>query len=403
MKNITWASVSLAVILIAILVFHSMTPASNPKASPAAPAHRQANESNVDLREHVDDVFALADARAREQKIDEAISLYQRGLQVNPWRLEYQLKLAVLLKQIGLEEQAIEKAEVVRQYAEQEDLIAAADELIRSSKTRDYDDEPPATTKDAPSLEIVIVPIETVDAGLLAELRESLQSRLGIKFTVAQEPLSLGGVDRTYAEELVAKLAGEMKEKIPEERHRRMLRELGLTEASLQSYYPRVQFLDRAFQDSGYSQQQIDEFHATLEALQRKGQHDAQRLLSKLKQDYPLKPTGPVKGYLAITEADIFTRDYNFLYGWGGRGHGVMSYHRYTATFNDAPPNRPKLLERTIKQAISTTFYILDIPRCTSPACARAYPHSLVEHDQKPIDLCNDCTRALARAIARSR
>jgi len=80
-----------------------------------------------------------------------------------------------------------------------------------------------------------------------------------------------------------------------------------------------------------------------------------------------------------------------------------MSYHRYTAAFNEAPPNRPRLLERTIKQAISTTFYILDIPRCTSPACARAYPHSLVEHDQKPIDLCNDCTRALARAIARNR
>jgi len=321
---------------------------------------------------------------------------------VNPWRLEYQLKLAVLLKQIGLEEQAIEKAEVVRRYAEQEELIAAANELIRSSNTQ-RGGEPPAISKEASSLEIVIVPIETIDSGLLADLRQALQSQLSLKFTIAQQSMSLGGIDRTYAEELVANLADEMKEKIPEERYRRMLRELGFTETSLQSYFPRVQFLDRAFLDSGYSRQQIDEFHATLETLQHKGQYDAQRLLSALKQRYPLTPAGSVKGYLGITEADIFTRDYNYLYGWGGRGHGVMSYHRYTAAFNEAPPNRPRLLERTIKQAISTTFYILDIPRCTSPACASAYPHSLVEHDQKPIDLCNDCTRALARAIARNR
>jgi len=110
-----------------------------------------------------------------------------------------------------------------------------------------------------------------------------------------------------------------------------------------------------------------------------------------------------MKGYLGITEADLFTRDYNFLYGWGGPGHAVMSYHRFTAAFNKEPPNRPKLLERAVKQALSSTFYILDIPRCTSPACARAYPHSLAEHDQKTADLCNDCKRALALSIARKR
>jgi predicted Zn-dependent protease len=80
-----------------------------------------------------------------------------------------------------------------------------------------------------------------------------------------------------------------------------------------------------------------------------------------------------------------------------------MSYHRYTAAFNKEPPNRPKLLERTVKQAISSTFFILDIPRCTSPACARAYPHNLVEHDQKTDALCQDCQRALALALARNR
>ena len=402
MKSITWISVPLAVTLIAILLYHSMTQTSNPKASPAAGAQQYVNESNVDLRERVDDVFTLADARAREQKIDEAISLYQQGLQVDPWRLEYQLKLARLLKQIGLEEQAVEKAQVVRRYAEQQDLVAAADELIRSSNTPRGDDEPPAALQDAPLLEIVIVPIEEVDSGLLSELRQALQSRLGIKFTLAKDPLTLGGMDRTYAASVLAKLVERIKATMPEKQYQLLLQRLGFTEESLKQYHPQMHFVEAALRGSGRDPAQIEEFRATLETLRRTGQYDAERLLGKLKQAHPLPRGGPVKGYLGITEADLFARDYNFLFGWGGPGHGVMSYHRYTAAFNDAPPNRPQLLERTLKQAISTTFYILDIPRCTSPACVRAYPHSLVEHDQKPLDLCHDCQRALALTIARN-
>ncbi len=403
MKSVTWASVSLAVILVAILMAHGLTRICERKTPSAVRAKEHAKESNVDLREHVDDVFVLADTRAREQKIDEAISLYQKGLQVDPWRLDYQMKLARLLKQIGLEEQAVEKAEVVRRYSEQKDLIAAADELIRNSNRRQRDNESPAASQDALSQEIVIVPIETVDSELLSALRESLQSRLGIKFTIAEKPQPLGGMDRTYAEHAVATYMRELKEEMPQERYNHLLKELGFTEASLQSYYPQVQFLERALRDSGCSQQRIGQFHRSLDVLRRTGQYDAERLQSQLEQACPLKPAHPVKGYLGITEADLFTRDYNFLYGWGGPGHAVMSYHRYTAAFNEEPPNRPKLLERTLKQAISSTFYILDIPRCTSPACARAYPHSLVEHDQKTSDLCNDCKRALALAIARKR
>ncbi len=403
MKSMTWASVSLAVTLIAILLYHAMTRTPSPKASPAAGAQKYGNESNVDLRERVDDVFTRADACAREQKIDEAISLYQQGLQVDPWRLEYQLKLARLLKQIGLEEQAVEKAQVVRRYAEEKDLIAAADELIQSANTPPPADEPPAALPHAALLEIVIVPIEDVDAGLLLELRQALQSRLGIKFTVAEEPLTLGGMDRTYAAHVLTTLVERIKATMPERQYQRLLRRLGFTEESLKQYHPQVQFVEAALRDSGRDPAQIEEFRTTLETLRRMGQYDAERLLAELKRVHTLPQDAPVKGFLGITEADLFTRDYNFLYGWGGRGHAVMSYHRYTAAFNEEPPNRPKLLERAVKQGISSTFFILDIPRCTSAACARAYPHSLVEHDQKPLDLCHDCQRALALAIARNR
>jgi len=71
MKTVTWASVSLAIILVPILTIHGAGHVLSPKARPAARVQAHVNESNVDLREHVDDVFELADARSREGKVDE--------------------------------------------------------------------------------------------------------------------------------------------------------------------------------------------------------------------------------------------------------------------------------------------------------------------------------------------
>jgi predicted Zn-dependent protease len=403
MKRIPWALVPLVIILSALLVFYGTRQAPHPKPPRAARAQGRVNETNVDLREHVDDVFQQADARAAEGRIDEAISLYQRGLQVAPWRLEYQLKLARLWQQIGLTEQAVEKAQVVRQYAEREDLIAAADKLIRDANTPRADDEPPAPSQVVADVEIVMVPIDKVDPRLLADLRDSLQARLGLKFTMAENPLNLGGIDRTYAEAGLTKLVEKIKATMPRQQFQQRLRELGFTESSLKEYYPKMQFVEATLRDSGRPREQIAEFRMALETLRQTGQYDADRLLVELRQTHPLLRTGPVKGYLGVTEADLFARDYNFLYGWGGPGYAMISYHRFTAAFNGEPPNRPKLLERTVKQAISSTLFILNVPRCTSPACAHAYPHSLVEHDLKTGNLCRDCQRSFALALLRSR
>jgi predicted Zn-dependent protease len=144
-------------------------------------------------------------------------------------------------------------------------------------------------------------------------------------------------------------------------------------------------------------------FYDMVEQIRQAGQHDAKRLISKLMRKHPLDGTGNIIGYLGITEHDIFAKDYNFLYGWGGKGHAVMSYHRFMAAFNREPPNRPRLIERATKQAISSSFFILGIPRCTSPLCARAYPHNLTEHDQKTSQLCEGCRRNLEWTLARHR
>lgn len=46
-------------------------------------------------------------------------------------------------------------------------------------------------------------------------------------------------------------------------------------------------------------------------------------------------------------------------------------------------------------QAFSSTGNIIGIERCTTASCARAYPHSLEEHDKKDDILCEICKQNL--------
>jgi predicted Zn-dependent protease len=72
-----------------------------------------------------------------------------------------------------------------------------------------------------------------------------------------------------------------------------------------------------------------------------------------------------------------------------------MSYHRFTADFNKEDQNRPRLVRRALKQAVSSSFFVLAIPRCTNPLCIRAYPHSLAELDNKGNEICSSCLNKL--------
>jgi predicted Zn-dependent protease len=76
-----------------------------------------------------------------------------------------------------------------------------------------------------------------------------------------------------------------------------------------------------------------------------------------------------------------------------------MSYCRFKADFNKEREYRPRLVERAVKQGISSTFFILDIPRCTTAMCVRAYPHSLEEQDLKKAELCSWCKEQLSMKL----
>ena len=123
-------------------------------------------------------------------------------------------------------------------------------------------------------------------------------------------------------------------------------------------------------------------------------QVNIERLMKEVQAQCQMMPQG-TQGCLGVTAVDVFSQGLNFVFGMGLPGYGVMSYYRFLAATNGEPQNRPVLRERVVKQVVSTSFFILGIPRCTSSMCIRAYPNSLNEHDQKGTELCDWCKQQL--------
>lgn len=105
-----------------------------------------------------------------------------------------------------------------------------------------------------------------------------------------------------------------------------------------------------------------------------------------------------VIGALGVTGEDLATPDLNFVFGHGDRAKkvGVISYVRFSQG-----ADKPKLAKRLAIQALSTTGVLLGLGRCQDAACARAFPNSLQEHDQKQEVYCQKCAPTVERALGR--
>jgi predicted Zn-dependent protease len=252
------------------------------------------------------------------------------------------------------------------------------------------------------NVEIVLVPIGKVDRKLLTDVMEELQEMMGIQYSIGEGKIRLGNMDRRSDDKYLTLLVESVKNGLSKNQLKRLMSKENLSAADMKTYEGKVKFLDETFREAKVSSQDIRTFHETLDRLKGTGQYDASRLLADIRRKYPVAARSVIKGYLGITQEDIYEGNSNFLFGWARKKHGLMSYHRFTSEFNDEPPNYERVRDRTIKQAISSSFHIFGIPRCTTPTCARGYPHSLSEHDRKGIEICTWCTEQLAAYVGRN-
>ena len=137
-----------------------------------------------------------------------------------------------------------------------------------------------------------------------------------------------------------------------------------------------------------------------LAQYERTMQWDVARLIAVL-QPAVSDHVGPKQLVLGITPCDLFGGTSNFLFGAANTGKflGVVSQYRFRATFNDEAPKRQRFTERLLKQSLSTIGFMLGVPRCNTPECARAYPQSIAEHDQKASTLCPACRAGFEAAL----
>lgn len=338
---------------------------------------------NVSQRKNVSDVFKLADIYVKHGYTQKARELYEAGLSVDSFRFDYQLKLANLLTESGDTKEAIEKYKTVYAYSEDKETINSARDRLLSLKVKS-----PSPKQKKSRFRIIVVQLGSINHVFAEEMLSELNKITGIQYIFWEEKLALGKLDRTDAEWYLSKLCEKIKKESP------VTDPPANTDPNAQ-----MQFVIGFLRANGTTEDKIDEFRKDMTRNFRVGQRDADRLISEIKAKFYDNDDPGVVGFLGITEADIYSDDNNFLFGWAQPRFGVMSYCRFKADFNKEREYRPRLVERAVKQGLSSTFYILGIPRCTTALCARAYPHNLEEQDLKKAELCSWCKEQLSMKL----
>ncbi len=351
--------------------------------------------SNVSARRDIDVVFELVDRLLEIKETETAEKYLDKGLQHNPWDLNHQIVYAKLLAQKGAKEAAAEKATLVLKYAENQSLIDEARQLLGLPSPPDF---PMIQSLPGTDYCVALIPLQECEKWLITKVQADLAQTLGI-------PVYIQRIETEYpkpARDLRGQIINRIRRQIEEEGLKDpqvilFMKQLDLENADLRSDENIVRLMEHLLLAGGPAA--VEQFQATLKESEGKNPQwsadDLQAVLFKSITPYRRHKVA----YLGITSEDIYENDYNFLFGWANSTGGVMSYHRFTAVFNDELPSQNRLIKRTKMQALSSIGHILGIKRCSNPTCARAYPNRLSEHDAKEGSLCLQCKNGFKKLL----
>jgi archaemetzincin len=121
----------------------------------------------------------------------------------------------------------------------------------------------------------------------------------------------------------------------------------------------------------------------------RRGQYRAEAFLAGL---HP-----PADGYvLAITACDLYTADYNFVFGLALpiTRTAVISIARLVCR-GDAVNHR----QRILKEAVHELGHTFGLGHCPNPNCVMHFSNTLTDTDRKDSRFCAHCRRRLPAGI----
>ena len=169
------------------------------------------------------------------------------------------------------------------------------------------------------------------------------------------------------------------------------LNAMNITKEDLDTIEGMEFFLENLFYGWGYSEEDWTNLKT-----QHEPQYDANALIIQIKNNN--KITSNCFGILAVTSKDIYSGsdNNNFLFGLASGNIAVMSLNRFVKYTDD----KAVAMKRTVMQAFASVGHVIGIPRCSTPLCARAYPDSLAEQDQKNDVLCQTCINNVNKVYA---
>jgi len=349
---------------------------------------------NVSARTEISVVFELVDRLLEEGRLKDAEKYVDLGLQHFPWNLKYQMIYAEILEKKGMRAEAEEKAELVFKHAETDELTDRARKLLNTYRNTQF---PTISTIETDKFSLVLIPFADCDKWLLIRIKESLAAILGIDVYIQTVNVDPPPANRDMRQLMIDTLRKRLIEQADDAQVTAGLKDLGLTLSDLSEEENVLKMSRNLIQK--YNPDELKVFEKYLkESAGKNKQWDADIL-----QDLLFKAVRPFRrkkvGYLGVTSLDLYAKDYNFLFGWANPLGGIMSYHRFKADFNDEIPDKERLVKRTLMQCLSSAGFIFGVERCTTPTCARAYPHSLAEHDAKEAKLCPACRNGFKKAF----
>ena len=308
--------------------------------------------SNVEARDYADIYFSLARAYMDLGRKDDAIAALKKGLRVRSWDYGNQLVLAELEIEKGDIAQAVDRLNFVLNNCNDDDIALAAGELLNSPQAQSYKED----IKPRPVLldhKLYIASFSDASPVIVEAIASRISQEFGIQVEVVERTIALD----------------------PSKKRNRFFQRLRLKIAQVLSFH------------SPQEQKRLASFEKHLQ-----DQYNAKVLMKQVVREYRRELSQPkVLGILGVSGSDIYEKDFNYLFGWAMKGVGVMSYAR----FYDENTSLDTVIKRAVMQSFSSAGTIIGIERCTTPTCARAYPHSLQEHDRKEDRLCAICLENL--------
>ncbi len=346
-------------------------------------------------RRNVNYIFQLAKIYKNEGKTHKAIHLYEQGLQVDSADLNKQFSLAQLLLKENRRNEAIPILQNIIEFSENEKLYRTSKEILKNLSAA-IPDIIVRKKINFTKFTILLVPIGKPNMQLIYELQIALQNELGIPVKISKKSVQPGKFDIILLEKYIHTVFQNIRDSITSLQFNEIKRELNIIKNDIETPQQQSRFilsyLDKLGAEGAVSRQQ---FEKNIRALQGKGQYFVSSLTKNIRQVFPFGSNKQIYSYIGITSEDIGCKDCNFMYGGSSGIYAAISYYRFRAKFNGEADNRPRLLKRLLKQALSSINFTFGIPRCNTPFCARAFPHTLQEHDAKSEHLCRICKSRL--------